>query len=439
MIYQYAVESQIRHWGFYPDEAMVLIEPDDDGVLISTQHIYNIIDEHADTTALLLLSGVQFYTGQYFDIRGITTYAQSRGIIVGWDLAHAVGNLPVQLHDWDVDFAVWCNYKYVNAGPGAIAGIFVHEKHGRVENGGDTVGNNQEGGGNTTINYRPRLTGWWGSDRSTRFDMENRFIPIEGAAGYQLSNPSATDLAVLLASLSIFNQTDMFTLRRHSMELTGYLYHLMTRSPPPLSSRRRQPRDLNGASIEENYHVGDGEGRDHRHQQPDRVSINGHHQPEDEDEHADHHRARDEEGSTTPSHPHESNHASSTSASTALNLTIPSQVSQVEKSIQSSYEILTPSNPLERGAQLSVRLSPPHLLPIIMRELKNAGIVVDHRNPNVIRVAPVPLYNSFEDVWRFGRGFKNAVGIALVETGVGDVGGDLEGLDDDDDGDDGER
>ncbi|KAI9885799.1 MAG: hypothetical protein M1823_002378 [Watsoniomyces obsoletus] len=350
----YAIESQIQHWGLDPEEAMVLIEPDDGGgVLISTQHIYDVIDHHAETTALLLLPGVQFYTGQYFDIPNITTYAQQRGIIVGWDLAHTVGNLPIRLHDWEVDFAVWCNYKYVNAGPGVIGGVFIHEKHGRVETEKDNNENDTQEEGDDKlkrngvmekIKYRPRLTGWWGTDRSTRFDMSNHFIPIPGAAGYQLSNPSATDLAVLMASLSVFNQTDMTTLRKQSMELTGYLYHLLT----PSSGGQLDP------------------------------GMDGDHDTGGKD--------REEEKK------------------------------RIEERIKDSFEILTPSSPMERGAQLSIKVHPPALLPIIMRELSERGIIVDHRNPDVIRVSPVPLYNSFEDVWRFVMEFKEAVGRGLREV-----------------------
>lgn len=145
---------------------MVLIEPSEpDSSTITTSHICSVIDTHASSTALILLPGIQYYTGQYLDIKTITAHAHSKGILIGWDLAHAVGNVDVQLHDWDVDFAAWCNYKYVNSGPGAIAALFVHEKHGKVD--AEAKANGKNG-------FRPRLSGWWGNDKATRFNMGNR-------------------------------------------------------------------------------------------------------------------------------------------------------------------------------------------------------------------------------------------------------------------------
>lgn len=157
----FAIESQIRLHGYDPKEAMVMIGPKEGTYEISTKDILAVIDEHASTTALLLLPGIQYYTGQYFDMKTITKYAQDRGLTVGWDLAHAAGNVPVQLHDWNVDFAVWCTYKYMNAGPGAIAGFFVHEKHGKVEYVDDKP------------IFRHRLSGWYGGDQTGRMNMEN--------------------------------------------------------------------------------------------------------------------------------------------------------------------------------------------------------------------------------------------------------------------------
>jgi kynureninase len=142
---------------------MIMIEPRDPEATITTERILGAIDHHADTTALILLPGVQFYTGQYLDIPTITRHAHSKGILIGWDCAHAAGNVDLKLHDWDVDFAVWCNYKYLNSGPGAIGAMFVHEKHGKV----DVSGSNQQD------KYRPRLCGWWGADKQTRFEMDN--------------------------------------------------------------------------------------------------------------------------------------------------------------------------------------------------------------------------------------------------------------------------
>ncbi len=145
---------------------MILIEPmSGDSPNLSTSHIISVIDKHASSTALILLPGIQYYTGQYFDIKAITAHAHAHGIISGWDLAHAVGNVDVELHTWNVDFAAWCNYKYVNAGPGAVAGLFVHERHGSVDRA--AIGEGKEG-------FRPRLSGWWGGDKATRFEMGNR-------------------------------------------------------------------------------------------------------------------------------------------------------------------------------------------------------------------------------------------------------------------------
>lgn len=164
---QYAVDSQIRHHNLDPASAMILLQPPStSSPLLTTAHVLSVIDEHADSTALILLPGVQYYTGQYLDIPTITAHAHSHAICIGWDLAHAVGNVPLSLHDWDVDFAAWCNYKYINAGPGAIAGLFVHEKHGRVDMSAADRG---EG-----VGYRPRLSGWWGGDKAVRFKMDNR-------------------------------------------------------------------------------------------------------------------------------------------------------------------------------------------------------------------------------------------------------------------------
>lgn len=164
-ILQYAIESQIRNHEFDPKDAMILIKPlDPDLLTITTSHIISTIDQNASSTALILLPGVQYYTGQYLDIKKITSHAHSRGIIIGWDLAHAVGNVDVRLHDWEVDFAAWCNYKYVNSGPGAIAGLFVHSKHGTV----DLSLTEDKGPG-----YRSRFWGWWGHDKATRFEMAN--------------------------------------------------------------------------------------------------------------------------------------------------------------------------------------------------------------------------------------------------------------------------
>ncbi|KAI4144400.1 MAG: hypothetical protein L6R39_004208 [Caloplaca ligustica] len=301
----YAVESQIRHHDLEPADAMVLIEPTDGTqATISTSQILSTIDEHASTTALVLLPGVQYYTGQYLDIAATTAHAHSHGITIGWDLAHAVGNVELQLHDWEVDFAVWCSYKYLNSGPGAIAGLFVHERHGQLDKAGMDSGK---------VGYRPRFSGWWGGDKATRFQMGSEFVPIPGAAGFQVGNPCALAICPLLASLEIFEMTSMSAVRQKSITLTKYLEELLQRSD-----------------------------------------------------------AQDATGGAT-----------------------------------GLYRIITPANPAERGAQLSMLLKP-GLLEGVMADLEAEGVVVDERKPDVIRVAPAPLYNSFSDVWDFVEIFKRA-------------------------------
>ncbi|KAI4212249.1 MAG: hypothetical protein LQ349_009363 [Xanthoria aureola] len=294
----YAVESQIRHHGLNSERAMILMEPrDPDQATITTSQVMATIDQHASTTALILLPGIQYYTGQYFDIRTITAHAHSHGITIGWDLAHAVGNVELQLHDWDVDFAVWCSYKYLNCGPGAIGGLFVHDKHSQVDR--EAIKNGHEG-------YRPRLSGWWGGDKATRFQMGSQFVPIPGAAGFQVGNPCALAICPLLASLEIFAIASMPAVRSKSIMMTNYLEELLQRS----TSRATQ----------------DG--------------------------------------------------------------------------MEELYWIITPRSTADRGAQLSIRLQP-GLLEGVMNELEEQGVVVDERKPDVVRVAPAPLYNTFSEVWDF--------------------------------------
>lgn len=324
--------------------------------ILTTESILSTIDQHASSTALILLPGIQYYTGQYFDIPTITAHAHSKGINIGWDLAHAVGNVELKLHDWDVDFAVWCNYKYINAGPGTIGGLFVHERHGRIDAAEDGAG--FKGG------YRPRLTGWWGGDKSIRFRMDNsmlelldpfrifitgfsnlwtkqtEFVPIPGAQGFQLSNPSIIDLTALYSSLSIFNRATMHALRMKSIRLTAYLEHLLY-----IDSQPSAPSSSN-----------------------------------------------------LDDHP-------------------------------AGFTIITPSDPSSRGAQLSIKLSP-GLLGNVMKHLEEKGVVVDERKPDVVRVAPAPLYNSFEDVWVFARVFREAIERARIkreEEGAGEGDGDGDG------------
>ena len=298
---------------------MVLIEaPSKDSPLVPTDHIFSIIDQHASETALLLLPGIQFYTGQFFDMPKITAHAQSKGITVGWDLAHAVGNVPLQMHDWNADFAVWCTYKYLNCGPGSIGGCFVHERHGQV-----TEINGAELSGVSIFQYRPRLSGWWGSSKSSRFDMTNAFHPISGAAGYQLSNTSVADSTAVRASLDVFKQTSILELREKSLRLTKYLEDTL---------------DL---------------------------------------------LAQDQ-----------------------------------DKTCGRCFSIITPRNAEERGVQLSVLLKP-GLLDAVMESLEEAGVVLDERKPDVIRVAPTPLYNTFRDVSHFIQVFRQACEKAVNSRGSG--------------------
>ncbi|KAG0306872.1 Kynureninase (L-kynurenine hydrolase) [Dissophora globulifera] len=205
----YAVESQIRWHKLDPSQSMICQEPREGEFLLRTEDILETIEKHGHEIAVVCFSGIQFYTGQYFEMEKITRAAQAKGCIVGWDLAHAAGNVPTQLHDWNVDFACWCSYKYLNSGPGGIAGIFVHERY-------------------ATDFGRNRLAGWWGHDKVTRFDMVNEFKPIPGAAGFQHSNPSVLASTALLGSLSVFEKTSMQEMRAKSYLLTGYLYHLLT-------------------------------------------------------------------------------------------------------------------------------------------------------------------------------------------------------------------
>ncbi|GME58307.1 Kynureninase protein [Neofusicoccum parvum] len=305
----YAVRSQLHHHNLHPSTALVeLNPPDSTTAYLPTSYILSVIDEHADTTALLLLPGIQYYSGQLFDISRITAHAQARGITVGWDLAHAVGNVPLSLHDWNVDFAAWCNYKYMNGGPGVIGGLFVHSRHTSITT--PSAGPSSPPPTTitaSTLGYQPRLSGWWGHDKSSRFQMHSTFVPMPGAAGFQLSNPSALDTTALLASLSVFAQTSVADLRAKSLRLTAYLEHLLFAA-------------------------------------------------------ADADRP---------------------------------------------YSLITPKDPQERGAQLSLLLRPGLLEPV-MEELEEKGVVVDERRPDVVRVAPAPLYNGFGDVWRFVEVFKEA-------------------------------
>ena len=277
---RYAVESQIRFHGFDPADALIELAPDEPGGTLSFEAIARALDAHGPRIALVLLPGVQYLTGQVLDLRAITELAHRKGCVVGFDLAHAVGNVPVNLHDSHADFAVWCHYKYVNSGPGAVAGCFVHERH--------------------ALTPRPRFAGWWGHDQATRFRMGPQFAPTPGADGWQLSNPPILALAPLRVSLEIFHRAGLGRLREKSRELTGWLAQLIGRE------------------------LGD------------------------------------------------------------------------------VLEILTPAAPERRGCQLSLRVKGPRDAGrALFDHLASQGIVGDWREPDVIRIAPTPLYNRYTDALRF--------------------------------------
>jgi kynureninase len=210
----YAIKTQIVHHGLDPKDALVLARPRKGEFTVRTEDIVDLIGKQADQLAVVMIGAVNFFTGQFFDIEEITAAARKREIVVGFDLAHAIGNVPLTLHDWNVDFAVWCSYKYLNAGPGAVAGAFVHERHAT----------------NTKL---PRLAGWFGNDPNTRFrlHLEPDFIPVRSADGWQISNPPIFSMAPLRASLAIFDEAGgMEPLRAKSIKLTGYLQFLLERA-----------------------------------------------------------------------------------------------------------------------------------------------------------------------------------------------------------------
>ncbi len=204
---RYAVESQIRFHGFDPATDLVEVQPDQPGGTVSMEAIERAIAEHGPRLALVLWPGVQYRTGQAFDLAAIARLAHARGALCGFDLAHAAGNLELALHDSGADFAVWCHYKYMNSGPGAVAGCFVHERHARTD--------------------RPRFAGWWGHEAGSRFRMGPEFIPTPGAEGWQQSNPPILAMAPLRASLELFDRAGMSALRGKSLRLTGYLRALI--------------------------------------------------------------------------------------------------------------------------------------------------------------------------------------------------------------------
>lgn len=288
----YAFQGQVQLHGFTPEEALIQQTPREGEYLLRTEDILKTIEEEGDKIAVVLFSGIQFYTGQLFDITTITKAAKAKGCIVGWDLAHAAGNVPLKLHEWGVDFAVFCSYKYLNSGPGSIGGIFVHsEASSKVSNA--------------------RLAGWWGNNPNTRFQMLDHFDPIVGAAGFRMSNPSVLNTVCIHESLKAFaNAGGIETLRERSKSMTAYLYALLE----------------------------------------------------------------------------------------SLDSFVP--IEQVASTTKPALAIITPKNPEERGAQLSVLFLPlgSGVMQQVFDRLDKLGIIGDERQPDVIRLAPNHFYNTHEQV-----------------------------------------
>lgn len=281
---RYLLETQVKHHGFDPAEAIIEVAPRDGQHLIDEADILDAIEQHKDQLALVFFGGMNYFTGQLFDMKKLTAAAHQAGALAGFDLAHAVGNVPMQLHDWQVDFAAWCTYKYLNSSAGNVGGIFVHDRHGN----------------NTEIK---RFGGWWGHNKERRFLMENQFDPMPGAEGWQLSNVPVMGMAILKASLDIFQQAGIHNLRDKSVKLTAYLEFVF------------------------NQVIG--------------------------------------------------------------------QFPEVQ------LQIITPTDPQQRGCQLSVKLIGTDKR--FFQALTDAGVIADFREPDVIRLAPTPLYNSFSDIFHFGQ------------------------------------
>ena len=284
----YAVEQQIRLRGLDPKKCIIEVMPRKGETLLRQEDITAAIEKNKNELALVLFSGVNYYTGQLFDIKELAATAQKNGIYCGIDLAHTIGNIPLKLHDWGVDFATWCSYKYLNSGPGGVSGIFVHNKHS----------NNFE---------IPRLAGWWGNDEKTRFKMQKNFEPVSGAQSWQISNAPILSMAAHKAYLEIFDKVSMKDLREKSILLTAYLFFLI--------------KNINKKN--------------------------------------------------------------------------------------NALTIITPDQTSQRGCQLSLRTDARGKA--IFNELTKKGIIADWREPDVIRIAPVPLYNSFEDVYRFAEILEKAI------------------------------
>jgi len=283
----YAIESQVKFHGYDYDEAVIEIEPREGEHTLRTEDILRIIEENGEQTALVFFAGVQYYTGQFFEIEKITAAAHSVGAIAGWDLAHTAGNLPLKLHDWKVDFAAWCSYKYLNSGPGNVSGVFIHEKHGLDEN-------------------THRFAGWWGHKESERFQMKRGYIPEPGAAGWQMSNAPVFGMAVHLSSLEIFHKAGMENIRAKSKMLTAYLQETL------------------------------------KYVQNNNPALD--------------------------------------------------------------FNVITPENPEHRGAQLSILVKENGKA--LFDYITENGVIADWREPNVIRLAPAPLYNSFTDIYELGETMK---------------------------------
>lgn len=281
----YAVKSQIEFHGGNPDTDLIYLKAREGEHTIRIEDIKSVLENQSDEIALIMLGGVNYYTGQLFDMKAITEIAHKNNIVAGFDLAHAAGNIHLKLHDWGIDFAAWCSYKYLNSGPGGIAGIFVHEKHLEKD--------------------LPRFEGWWGQNKKTRFLMGREFDGIRTAEGWQLSNPPIFQLAALNASLDIFEEVGLEKLNIKTKKLTGYLEQLVN-------------------SL----------GKD-------------------------------------------------------------------------TIEIITPSDETQRGCQLSIRVK--NADKSLFEELTKQNIISDWREPDVIRVAPVPLYNSYEDCYKFSDILKKTL------------------------------
>lgn len=289
---QYAVKSQLEFHGFNPHDGLIELLPRDGEDTLRTEDILDTIRKEGSQTALILLGGVNYYTGQLFDLEAITRVGQEQGCVVGFDLAHAVGNVPLRLHDWNVDFACWCSYKYLNSGPGSVAGCFVHHRH--------------------ADSARPRFAGWWGHNKENRFKMGPDFHPISGVEGWQLSNPPILSLAAVKASLEIFHEVGMDKLRAKSLMLTDFLYFL----------------------------------------------LDGH----------------------------------------------------------DGFKVMTPRDADQRGCQFSLVVFENGKA--VFDALTKAGVICDWREPDCIRIAPVPMYNSFEDVYRFAQIFLQEVSSTKLSEAV---------------------